>query len=132
MCMKKNLVAVLGCLLLTPLALIAHHSFAAEFDASKPVNLAGAVTKVEWTNPHIWIHLEGKDEKGTVGKWQCEMGSPNVLTRQGWKKDSLKQGDQITIEGSRAKDGTNTCNARTVKLADGKRMFAGSSQGVTP
>ena len=128
--MKKNLIAVLGCLLLTPLALIAHHSFAAEFDASKPVNLAGPVTKVEWTNPHIWIHLESKDEKGTVSKWQCEMGSPNVLTRQGWKKDSLKQGDQITIEGSRAKDGTNTCNARTVKLADGKRMFAGSSQGA--
>jgi hypothetical protein len=130
--MKKNLVVVLGFLILTPVALLAHHSFAAEFDATKPVNLAGAVTKVEWTNPHIWIYLEGKDEKGVAGKWQCEMGSPNVLTRQGWRKDSLKQGDQITIEGTRAKDGTNTCNARTVKLADGKRMFAGSSQGVTP
>jgi hypothetical protein len=130
--MKKNLVVVLGFLFLTPVALLAHHSFAAEFDATKPVNLAGAVTKVEWTNPHIWIYLEGKDEKGVAGKWQCEMGSPNVLTRQGWRKDSLKQGDQITIEGTRAKDGTNTCNARTVKLADGKRMFAGSSQGVTP
>jgi hypothetical protein len=110
----------------------AHHSFAAEFDATKPVNLSGAVTKVEWTNPHIWIYIEGKDDKGVAGKWQCEMGSPNVLTRQGWRKDSLKQGDQITIEGTRAKDGTNTCNARTVRLADGKRMFAGSSQGVTP
>jgi hypothetical protein len=130
--MKKNLAVVLGCLLLTPVALLAHHSFAAEFDSTKTVNLSGAVTKVEWTNPHIWIYLEGKDEKGVAGKWQCEMGSPNVLTRQGWRKDSLKQGDQITIEGSRAKDGTNTCNARTVKLADGKRMFAGSSQGVTP
>jgi hypothetical protein len=130
--MKRNLAVVLGCLFLTPIALIAHHSFAAEFDATKPINLSGAVTKVEWTNPHIWIYLEGKDDKGVAGKWQCEMGSPNVLTRQGWRKDSLKQGDQITIEGTRAKDGTNTCNARTVKTADGKRMFAGSSQGVTP
>jgi hypothetical protein len=119
-------------LLLAPLAAIAHHSFAAEFDSSKPVTLNGPVIKVEWTNPHIWIHMENKDAAGATVKWQCEMGSPNTLTRQGWSRDSLKPGDQIKINGTRAKDGTNTCNARTVFLASGKQMFAGTSEGVTP
>jgi hypothetical protein len=116
-------------LFLFTLTVVAHHSFAAEFDASKPVTIKGPVTKVEWTNPHIWIYLDNKDEKGVVSKWQCEMGSPNMLMRQGWRADSLKQGEEITVEGSRAKDGSNTCNARTVKLANGTRLFAGSSGG---
>ena len=111
---------------------VAHHSFAAEFDASKPVTVKGAVSKVEWTNPHIWIYVDNKDEKGVIAKWQCEMGSPNMLMRQGWKSDSLKQGDEVTIEGTRAKDGSNTCNARTVRLANGTRLFAGSSEGNSP
>jgi hypothetical protein len=110
--------------------LLAHHSFAAEFDATKPVTVKGAVTKVEWTNPHIWIYVDNKDEKETVSKWQCEMGSPNSLMRLGWRNDSLKVGQEVTIEGTRAKDGSNTCNARTVRLADGTRMFAGSSEGA--
>jgi hypothetical protein len=109
----------------------AHHSFAAEFDSTKPVSLSGPVTKVEWTNPHIWIYMDVKDSAGATAKWQCEMGSPNTLTRQGWKRDDLKPGDQIIIDGSRAKDGTNTCNARSVRLATGKRMFAGSSENAT-
>jgi hypothetical protein len=118
--------------LLVPLSVLAHHSFAAEFDATKPVTVKGAVTRVEWTNPHIWIYVDNKDEKGVISKWQCEMGSPNTLMRQGWKSDSLKQGEEVTIEGTRAKDGTNTCNARTVRLADGTRMFAGSSENRQP
>jgi hypothetical protein len=87
----------------------------------------GTVSKVEWTNPHIWIYIDTKDDKGAVVRWQCEGGSPNTLTRQGWRKDSLKEGDQVTIDGYRAKDGSNTCNSGSVTLADGKRLFAGSS-----
>lgn len=117
-------------LLLAPPLLLAHHSFAAEFDSTKPVTVKGAVTKVEWTNPHIWLYVDHKDDAGVVSKWQCEMGSPNSLMRLGWRSDSLKQGEQITIEGTRAKDGTNTCNARTVRLVNGTRMFAGSSEGA--
>lgn len=129
LCMKATLALVMFGFFLVPLPVLAHHSFAAEFDANKPVTVQGTVNKVEWMNPHIWIYVEVKDERGNVSRWQCEMGSPNTLTRQGWKKDSLKSGDTVTIDGSRAKDGTNTCNARTVKLADGKRLFAGSSAG---
>jgi hypothetical protein len=127
--MNRPVAALAAALLLAPLPLLAHHAFSSEFDASKPVTVVGAVTKVEWTNPHIWIYLDAKDEKGGLARWQCEMGSPNTLQRQGWRRDSLKQGDQITIEGARAKDGSNTCNARTVRLVDGTRLFAGSSGG---
>jgi hypothetical protein len=130
--MKTSLAGFMVVLLLAPLPLLAHHSFAAEFDSSKPVTVKGAVSKVEWTNPHIWIYVDMKDEKGVVSKWECEMGSPNTLMRQGWRSDSLKKGDEVTIEGTRAKNGTNTCNARTVRLADGTRLFAGSSEGARP
>ena len=130
--MKTTLAGFLVLIALAPLPLLAHHSFAAEFDSTKPVTVKGAVTKVEWTNPHIWIYIDNKDENGVVSKWECEMGSPNSLMRQGWRSDSLKQGDQVTIEGTRAKNGSNTCNARTVRLADGTRLFAGSSEGARP
>ena len=100
------------------LPLVAHHSFAAEFDATKAVTLQGTVTKLDWMNPHIWIYLDAKDDSGTVAHWQCEGGPPNTLTRNGWSKDSLKMGDQVNIEGFRSKDGTNTCNARSVKLPE--------------
>ena len=125
--MKTIPATVVLALLLAPLSLVAHHAFAAEFDRAKPVKVQGAVVKVEWTNPHIWVYVDSKDEKGSVAHWQCEGGSPNTLTRQGWSKDSLKQGDQVTIDGYRAKDGSNTCNSSSVTLADGKRLFAGSS-----
>ena len=119
-------------LLAATLPLVAHHSFAAEFDNAKPISLQGVVTKLDWMNPHIWIYLDTKDDAGAVAHWQCEGGPPNALTRQGWSKDSLKISDQVTIEGFRSKDGTNTCNARSVKLPNGKSVFAGSAEDGGP
>ena len=125
--MRLNLSALIlsACAVAAPA--LAHHYFAAEFDGTKPVKLAGTMTKLEWTNPHIWLYLDVKDEAGNVAKWQCEGGPPNTLTRNGWTKEALKTGDQVTIEGWLAKDGSKTCNARSVKMPDGKSVFAGSS-----
>ncbi len=125
------LVAGIG-LLAACLPLVAHHSFAAEFDSTKAITLQGVVTKLDWMNPHIWIYLDTKDDSGTVAHWQCEGGPPNTLTRNGWTKDSLKIGDQVNIEGFRSKDGSNTCNARSVKLPSGKSVFAGSAEDGGP
>ena len=111
----------------TAISAFGHHSFAAEFDNNKPVKFDGTMTKLEWTNPHIWVYLDVKDAEGNVTKWQCEGGPPNTLTRNGWTKDVLKIGDKLTVEGWRAKDGSNTCNARSIKMPDGKSVFAGSS-----
>ena len=116
------------CLPAAPLR--AHHSFSAEFDASKTVKVAGAVTKVEWMNPHVWFYADVKDESGKVTNWGVEMGSPNGLMRAGWSRTSMKPGDVVSVEGSLAKDGSNTVNARTVTLGStGKKLFAASSQG---
>ena len=109
--------------------LFAHHSFAAEYDANKPVTITGTVTKVEWMNPHARFYVDVKDADGKVANWNFELGAIPVLLKQGWRKDSLKAGDQVTVEGSRAKDGSKTANARSVKLPDGRRVFAGSSGG---
>jgi len=106
---------------------LAHHSFAAEYDAAKPVKVAGTVTKMEWMNPHARFYVDVKDEAGKVTNWNFELGAIPVLLKQGWKKDSLKVGDQVTVEGSRAKDGSTTANARNVVLPDGRRVFGGSS-----
>ena len=112
--------------------LVAHHAFSAEFDAKKTFKFTGPVTKVEWMNPHTFFYIDVTDETTKkVTNWAMEMGSPNVLMRQGWRRDSLKIGDVVTVEGSMAKDGSPTGNARTVML-NGKRLFAGSSQGNTP
>lgn len=108
-------------------SLAAHHSFAAEFDGTKPVVLKGTVTKVEWRNPHIWVYLDVRDADGKITAWQCEGGAPNALTRQGWSRRDIPEGSQLTIEGYRAKNGTNTCNASTWKLPSGRTVFAGSS-----
>lgn len=126
--MKARLATFAVGLLAAAVPMLAHHSFSAEFDNSKPVNLQGTVTKVDWLNPHIWIYLDVKDDKtGQVASWQCEGGPPNTLTRNGWTKDALKKGDLISVTGTHAKDATNTCNATSVKLPDGRLVFAGSS-----
>ena len=109
--------------------LFAHHSFAAEYDREKPVTVKGTVTMLEWVNPHAWIYVDVKDESGKVTNWACELGSPNLLMRNGWRRDSLKQGDEVVIEGSAAKDGSKRANARTVKKADGQRVFNAGSSG---
>jgi DNA/RNA endonuclease YhcR with UshA esterase domain len=114
-------------LMVSALPALAHHSFAAEYDASKPVNLKGTVTKVEWTNPHARFYVDVKDEKGNVTNWNFELASPNVLSRNGWTRHSLKEGDVIEVQGSMAKDGSFLANARTVTLADGRKVFAGSN-----
>jgi len=116
-------------LMTTSFPVLAHHSFSAEFDAQKRISLKGTVAKVEWMNPHIWIYLDVKDEKGTPARWQCEGGPPNTLTRNGWTKDALKEGDAISIDGTLSKDGSRTCNATSINLPDGRRVFAGSSGG---
>jgi hypothetical protein len=104
----------------------AHHAFAAEFDADKRIKVSGTVTRLEWTNPHAWLYVDGKDESGKATSWSFEMGSPNALIRQGWRRTSLKEGDQATVEGYAAKDGCNIANARSVTLPDGTKVFAGS------
>jgi hypothetical protein len=109
----------------------AHHSFAAQFDGSKPITLQGMVTKVEWRNPHIWVYLDVKNADGSVTAWECEGGAPNALTRQGWSRASLESGEPLTIEGYLAKDGSKTCNARTWKVGD-RTVLAGSNDGGPP
>jgi hypothetical protein len=105
----------------------AHHSFAAEFDGSKPITLKGVVTQIDWTNPHVWFYINVKDEDGRAVRWAWEMGAPHQLQQRGWLRDSMKVGDVVTCVGSLARDGSKRANARTVTTADGKTLGAASS-----
>jgi hypothetical protein len=107
---------------------LAHHSFAAEFDANAPIELTGTVTKVDWANPHTYFYIDVTSAKGDVQNWALEMGSPNGLMRRGWTRDSMKIGDVVVVTGWRAKDGATKGNARSVTLSTGRKLFAGSSQ----
>jgi hypothetical protein len=108
--------------------LLAHHSFAAEFDGSKPIRLTGALVKVEWTNPHSYFYIDVKDETGEVARWGCEAGAPGALSRRGFKRGDLKLGDTVVVDGYRAKDGSHLVDARRVTLPDG-RIVSGASAG---
>ena len=125
--------SVVGILVwLAGVQLAAHHSFAAEFDDTKPIKLTGTITKVEWTNPHIWFFLDVKDASGTVSNWGFSGGPPGVLQRRGIGKDRLKVGDVIVVEGFRARDGSNNASGGTVTFADGRRVFTASNEDALP
>jgi len=133
--MRRKLLAVsvlCAALLLSAVPLVAHHSFAAEYDNNKPIKFSGKVTKVEWLNPHIYVYVDVKDSSGSTVNYAVEGGAPNGLFRQGWRKDTLKVGDTLSVEGFLAKDGSNTVNARTWLLPDGKKVFAGNAEDGGP
>jgi hypothetical protein len=111
---------------------LAHHSFAAQYDRSKPATLNGPVTKIDWINPHARFFMDVKDSTGKVVNWEVELAAPAMLLRRGWTRTAMKVGEPVTVNGSLAKDGSNLLNATTVTLADGKRVFAGSSGGDGP
>jgi len=113
-------------LLLAAVPVWGHHAFAAEFDAKKPVKLQGKVTKMEWINPHAWIHLDVKNPDGTMTNWMVEGGTPNTLLRRGFTKDSLQAGTEIVVDGYQAKDGSNRANGRDVTFPDGRKLFIGN------
>jgi hypothetical protein len=110
----------------------AHHSFAAEFDGTKPVTLTGTVTQIDWANPHVWFYITVKGEDGRAVRWACEMGAPHQLQQRGWLRDTMKVGDVVTVAGSLARDGSKRANARLVTTADGKTLGAASSGDPTP
>ena len=132
MVLQRVLVATGASILLIGSVVSAHHSFAAEFDANKPIQLRGTVAKVEWINPHTWIHIDVKDADGKVERWMVEGGTPNTLLRRGLTKASLPEGTEILVDGYRAKNGSNRANGRDVTLPDGRKLFMGSSGTGAP
>jgi hypothetical protein len=129
---STRLVLALGAALLLAAPLWAHHAFAAEFDGNKPVNLRGTVSKMEWINPHAWIHVDVKDADGKVTTWMVECGSPNTLLRRGVTKASVTAGMEIVVDGYQSKDGSNRANGRDVTFADGRKVFLGSTGTGAP
>lgn len=134
--MRKNIgVVVAGVgvgLLLVGASVQAHHAFAAEFDANKPVRLRGKITKMEWINPHAWLHLDVEKEDGTIESWMIEAGPPGALVRRGWSRESVIPGTEVLVEGYQAIDGAFRANGRDVTFPDGRRLFAGSSGTGAP
>jgi hypothetical protein len=126
------IVAVAFGLVVAAVPVFAHHSFAAQYDRNKPITLTGPVTRVDWINPHARIFMDAKDASGKVVNWEIELGAVAILMRNGWKKTAVKIGETITVNASLAKDGSKVANASSVTLADGKRVFAGSSGGDNP
>ena len=132
--MRTELAVVIAAagLLLNAAQVYAHHAFAAEFDAKRPVKLRGTVTRMEWINPHAWIHVDVKSPDGKVINWMIEAGTPNTLFRRGFTKDSLASGTEILVDGYQAKDGSNKANGRDITFPDGKKLFLGSSGTGAP
>lgn len=131
--MRTITVWLLGAALLaTAVPAVAHHAFSAEFDATKPIRLQGTITRMEWINPHSWMHVDVTNDDGTVDSWMIEAGPPGALVRRGWKKDSVQPGTEVYVEGYQALDGTNKANGRDVTLPDGTKLFAGSSGTGAP
>jgi len=129
---KLTVVIIVAGLLLNAAPVFAHHAFAAEFDAKKPLKLRGTVTKMEWINPHAWIHIDVKEPDGKVTSWMIEAGTPNTLFRRGFTKDSLAKGTEILVDGYQSKDGSNRANGRDVTFPDGRKLFLGSSGTGAP
>jgi hypothetical protein len=128
----KMLTVMAGGFMMAAVPMLAHHSFSAEYDRAKTVQLKGTVTKVEWMNPHARFYLDVKDDGGKVVNWEFELGSPNGLMRQGWTRNSLKVGDVVSVNGSQAKDGSNLVNANNVAFENGKRVLGGASSADDP
>jgi exonuclease VII large subunit len=133
--MRLRTFAILGVtgVLMAAAPLLAHHSFAAEYDAKKPIELKGTITKVDWMNPHVYFYIDVKDDSGKIANWAFEMGPPRLLERGGWKKSTMKEGDEVIVSGTLAKDGGKHGNARSVTLANtGQKLGGASSEGTIP
>ena len=131
--MRHRIVVVIAAVVLSASAAVsAHHSFAAEFDSNKPIQLRGTVVRVEWINPHTWIHIDVKEADGKTERWMIEGGTPNTLLRRGLTRDSLPEGTEILVDGYRAKNGSNRANGRDLTFVDGRKLFMGSSGTGAP